>query len=42
LAKGNISTWITYDTQTESEEQGIDKAIQKLSQEILKNVLTTW
>ena len=42
LTKGNISTWITYDTKTETEEQGIGKAIEKLSQEILKNVLTTW
>lgn len=42
LWDGKISAWITYDAQNETEDQGIDKAIEKLSQEILRKVLTAW
>ncbi|MCX7785811.1 MAG: LPS assembly lipoprotein LptE [candidate division WOR-3 bacterium] len=42
LYQGDVSTFITYDAQSESEDIGIDRAIKKLSQEILRKVLTTW
>lgn len=42
LYQGNISTFVTYDNQSESEDTGIDRAVKKLSQEILRKVLTTW
>lgn len=40
--QGNVSISITYDDKTETEDQGIDKAIKKLSQEIVRKVLTSW
>jgi hypothetical protein len=42
LWQDNVSISITYDDKTETEDQGIDKAIKKLSQEILRKVLTSW
>lgn len=42
LWHGNIATTISYDAKTETEDQGIEKAITKLSLEILRRVLTTW
>jgi len=47
LWQDNVSISVTYDDKTEdgikvTEDQGIDKAIKKLSQEILRKVLTSW
>lgn len=39
---GEVSTWIISDAQSENEEIGINHAIKKLSQEIIRKVLTTW
>jgi hypothetical protein len=39
--KTNISSWVTYPSDS-LEEYGINKAISKLSQDILRNVLTSW
>jgi len=41
LFKGNISSWITYPADS-TEDYGTNKAIGKLSQEILRKVLTSW
>ncbi len=41
LTKGNVSTWITYPTDS-TEDYGINKAVNRLSQEILTKVLTAW
>jgi len=40
--KNDVSIFITYDNQSETEDQGIDKSVKKLSQEILRKVLTSW
>ena len=37
-----VSAWITYDPNKETEDQGIDQAIAKLSTEILRRTLTSW
>ena len=37
-----VSAWITYNPNTETEEQGINQAIAKLSSEILRRTLTSW
>ncbi|MBS4015384.1 MAG: LptE family protein [Candidatus Latescibacteria bacterium] len=42
LHDGEISAWITYDAQSETEEIGIARAIEKVSIEILRKLLTTW
>jgi len=42
LWEGDISSWITYDAGTETEDIGIDRAIKKLSQDILRKTLTAW
>lgn len=40
--EGGVSTWVTYDPNSETEEKGIEKAIAKLSSEILRKTLTSW
>ncbi|MEO0074579.1 MAG: LptE family protein [candidate division WOR-3 bacterium] len=42
LYRGEVSSWITYDVSQESEDDGINKVIKKLSLEILRKVLTAW
>jgi hypothetical protein len=42
LYDDNISVWITYDSQSETEDIGIARVIEKISIEILRKVLTTW
>ncbi|MEO0092502.1 MAG: LPS assembly lipoprotein LptE [candidate division WOR-3 bacterium] len=42
IYQGDVSTFVTYDAQSESEDTGIDRAIKKLSQEIIRKVLATW
>jgi hypothetical protein len=42
LWEGDISSWITYDAASETEDIGIDRAIKKLSQDILRKTLTSW
>jgi hypothetical protein len=37
-----VSTWITYDPNSESEEKGIEKALAKLSSEIVRKTITSW
>jgi predicted type IV restriction endonuclease len=41
LTAGNVSAWITYNAE-KTEDEGINLAIEKLSQEILRKVLTAW
>lgn len=40
--KGPISAWIAYDPSKESEDEGIKRAIEKLSEEITRRILTSW
>ena len=42
LWEGDISSWITYDAASETEDIGIARAIEKLSQDILRKTLTAW
>lgn len=42
LYNGDISSWITYDAQTEDEEVGVSKMITKLAQEVVRKTLTAW
>jgi hypothetical protein len=37
-----VSAWITFDPNSETEDKGIEKAIEKLSLEILRKTLTSW
>lgn len=37
-----VSTWVTYDPNSESEEQGIEKALAKLATEIVRKTITSW
>ncbi|MEO0083706.1 MAG: LptE family protein [candidate division WOR-3 bacterium] len=41
LIKENVSVWIIYDASKE-EDEGIQQAISKLSQEIIRKVTTSW
>jgi len=38
----SVSAWITYDPNSESEETGINKALAKLSSEIVRKTITSW
>ncbi|MDH5187085.1 MAG: LptE family protein [bacterium] len=40
--EGPVSAWITYDPNAESEETGIEKALAKLSLEIVRKTITSW
>jgi hypothetical protein len=42
LWEGDITSWITYDAASETEDIGVDRAIKKLSQDILRKTLTAW
>lgn len=40
--EGPVSVWISYDPNSETEDKGIEKAVVKLSLEILRKTLTSW
>lgn len=42
LWEGSAQGWVTYDPNTQSEDDGIKGAMQKLSEEIVRKTITAW